>query len=105
MGWSQIARSAQHIVNADGQEPEPGRLTCFSGSAPRPGQLDDGPIIDQDVVRVDHRQSARDRERVGRDVERLVLRGRYRCTSTTARSSMAGARSCSETTVAQARPV
>jgi formyltetrahydrofolate deformylase len=35
--------------------------------------LDDGPIIDQDVVRVDHRQSAHDLERVGRDVERLVL--------------------------------
>jgi formyltetrahydrofolate deformylase len=36
-------------------------------------QLDDGPIIDQDVVRVDHRQSAADLRRVGRDVERLVL--------------------------------
>jgi len=36
-------------------------------------QLDAGPIIEQDVVRVDHRQSARDLERVGRDVERLVL--------------------------------
>jgi formyltetrahydrofolate deformylase len=36
-------------------------------------QLDDGPIIDQDVVRVDHRQSTRELERVGRDVERLVL--------------------------------
>jgi formyltetrahydrofolate deformylase len=36
-------------------------------------ELDAGPIIDQDVVRVDHRQSARDLERVGRDVERLVL--------------------------------
>ena len=36
-------------------------------------QLDDGPIIDQDIVRVDHRQSAKDLERVGRDVERLVL--------------------------------
>jgi formyltetrahydrofolate deformylase len=35
--------------------------------------LDDGPIIDQDVVRVDHRQSAQDLELVGRDVERLVL--------------------------------
>ena len=35
--------------------------------------LDDGPIIDQDVVRVDHRQSAEDLERVGRDIERLVL--------------------------------
>ena len=36
-------------------------------------ELDDGPIIDQDVVRADHRQSAHDLERVGRDVERLVL--------------------------------
>jgi formyltetrahydrofolate deformylase len=36
-------------------------------------QLDDGPIIDQDVVRVDHRQSAAGLERLGRDVERLVL--------------------------------
>jgi formyltetrahydrofolate deformylase len=36
-------------------------------------QLDDGPIIEQDVVRVDHRQSIGDLERVGRDIERLVL--------------------------------
>ena len=36
-------------------------------------QLDDGPIIEQDVVRVDHQQSAGELERVGRDVERLVL--------------------------------
>ena len=36
-------------------------------------ELDDGPIIDQDVVRVDHRHSAADLERVGRDIERLVL--------------------------------
>jgi formyltetrahydrofolate deformylase len=36
-------------------------------------QLDDGPIIDQDVVRVDHRQSPEELERVGRDVERMVL--------------------------------
>lgn len=35
--------------------------------------LDDGPIIDQDVVRVDHQLSVEDLERVGRDVERLVL--------------------------------
>ncbi len=35
--------------------------------------LDDGPIIDQDVVRVDHRQNAEDLARIGRDVERLVL--------------------------------
>jgi formyltetrahydrofolate deformylase len=35
--------------------------------------LDDGPIIDQDVVRVDHRQDPDALERVGRDIERLVL--------------------------------
>ncbi len=35
--------------------------------------LDDGPIIDQDVARVDHRHSTGDLERIGRDVERLVL--------------------------------
>jgi formyltetrahydrofolate deformylase len=36
-------------------------------------QLDDGPIVEQDVVRVDHRQSVPDLERVGRDIERFVL--------------------------------
>jgi formyltetrahydrofolate deformylase len=36
-------------------------------------QLDDGPIIEQDVVRVGHEQTVEDLERVGRDIERLVL--------------------------------
>jgi formyltetrahydrofolate deformylase len=36
-------------------------------------QLDAGPIIEQDVVRVDHRQGVDDLARVGRDIERLVL--------------------------------
>ena len=36
-------------------------------------QLDDGPIIDQDVVRVSHEHTPRELERMGRDVERLVL--------------------------------
>ena len=36
-------------------------------------RLDDGPIIDQDVVRVSHEHTPRELERVGRDVERLVL--------------------------------
>jgi formyltetrahydrofolate deformylase len=35
--------------------------------------LDDGPIIEQDVLRVDHRLSPEELERLGRDVERLVL--------------------------------
>lgn len=35
--------------------------------------LDDGPIIEQDIVRVDHNQATQDLERVGRDIERLVL--------------------------------
>jgi formyltetrahydrofolate deformylase len=36
-------------------------------------ELDAGPIIEQDVVRVDHRQSVRELERMGRDIERGVL--------------------------------
>ena len=35
--------------------------------------LDDGPIIEQDVVRVDHRHGVRDLARLGADVERAVL--------------------------------
>jgi formyltetrahydrofolate deformylase len=35
--------------------------------------LDQGPIIEQDVARVDHRMGPEDLVRVGRDVERLVL--------------------------------
>lgn len=36
-------------------------------------ELDGGPIIEQDVARVDHRQSVNELERIGRDIERLVL--------------------------------
>lgn len=35
--------------------------------------LDDGPIIDQDVIRVSHRDSVEDLIRKGRDIERIVL--------------------------------
>ena len=35
--------------------------------------LDEGPIIEQDVVRVDHRHSVDDLIRLGADVERAVL--------------------------------
>lgn len=35
--------------------------------------LDAGPIIEQGVERVDHRQSVAELERVGRDIERVVL--------------------------------
>jgi formyltetrahydrofolate deformylase len=35
--------------------------------------LDDGPIIEQDVVRVDHRHTVDDLRRLGADVERAVL--------------------------------
>jgi formyltetrahydrofolate deformylase len=35
--------------------------------------LDEGPIIEQDVVRVDHRHTAEDLVRLGADVERAVL--------------------------------
>ncbi|HLM17742.1 MAG TPA: formyltetrahydrofolate deformylase, partial [Acidimicrobiia bacterium] len=36
-------------------------------------ELDAGPIIEQDVARVDHADTVADLERVGRDVERVVL--------------------------------
>jgi formyltetrahydrofolate deformylase len=36
-------------------------------------QLDEGPIIEQDVVRVSHRDSVEDMVRKGRDLERVVL--------------------------------
>ena len=35
--------------------------------------LDAGPIIDQDVTRVSHRDEVADLMRIGRDIERLVL--------------------------------
>jgi len=35
--------------------------------------LDDGPIIDQDVIRVDHGDSPEEMARLGRDVEKAVL--------------------------------
>jgi formyltetrahydrofolate deformylase len=37
------------------------------------GELDAGPIIDQDVVRVGHEDEVPDLVRIGRDVERIVL--------------------------------
>ncbi|SFJ47648.1 formyltetrahydrofolate deformylase [Thermoflavimicrobium dichotomicum] len=36
-------------------------------------ELDQGPIIEQDVKRVDHRYSVEDLKRIGRDIERIVL--------------------------------
>ena len=36
-------------------------------------ELDEGPIIDQDVTRVSHRDETADLIRIGRDIERLVL--------------------------------
>jgi len=36
-------------------------------------QLDDGPIIDQEVVRVEHYHQPEDLLRLGRDCERLAL--------------------------------
>jgi formyltetrahydrofolate deformylase len=36
-------------------------------------ELDAGPIIEQDVVRIDHRSSVEDMVRLGADVERMVL--------------------------------
>ena len=35
--------------------------------------LDAGPIIEQDVARVSHRHTVAELERIGRDIERVVL--------------------------------
>ena len=43
--------------------------TCHYVSA----ELDAGPIIDQDVIRVDHADSPADMVRLGRDIEKAVL--------------------------------
>src|SRR5690606_2766755 len=40
--------------------------------------LDEGPIIEQDVIRVSHRDSVRDLQRKGADVDRLPLDGAVR---------------------------
>jgi formyltetrahydrofolate deformylase len=37
------------------------------------GELDEGPIIDQDVVRITHRETVDDLVRKGRDLEKVVL--------------------------------
>lgn len=36
-------------------------------------ELDDGPIIEQDVIRISHRDSVHDLEQKGRDLEKIVL--------------------------------
>jgi formyltetrahydrofolate deformylase len=36
-------------------------------------ELDAGPIIEQDVARISHRQDVAELERIGRDIERVVL--------------------------------
>ena len=41
--------------------------------------LDEGPIIEQDVVRVDHSMKPRELERLGQDVESTVLNRAVRC--------------------------
>ena len=35
--------------------------------------LDEGPIIEQDVIRVSHRHAITELARLGRDIERVVL--------------------------------
>jgi len=41
--------------------------------------LDEGPIIEQDVIRIDHGDSVEDLVRYGRDIERAVLARGLRC--------------------------
>ena len=50
--------------------------------------LDDGPIIEQDVVRISHRDTLDDLLHKGRDLEKLCSRARCAGTSRTASCSM-----------------
>jgi formyltetrahydrofolate deformylase len=42
-------------------------------------ELDEGPIIEQDVIRVGHRDTVEDLVRKGRDLEEIVLARAVRC--------------------------
>jgi formyltetrahydrofolate deformylase len=44
-------------------------------------ELDEGPIIEQDIVRISHKDTLQDLVRKGRDLERLVLARALRCHS------------------------
>ena len=50
-----------------------GFLPSFRGARPYHPELDAGPIIDQDVIRVDHADSPARMVRLGRDIEKAVL--------------------------------
>ncbi|STO36914.1 Formyltetrahydrofolate deformylase [[Flavobacterium] thermophilum] len=56
--------------------------------------LDEGPIIEQDVARVDHRHHPDDLRRIGRLIEKTVLAGRSNGIWKTGSSSMETKRSC-----------
>ena len=63
------------FVGADPYQQAAGRGVKLIGATAHyvTAELDAGPIIEQDIVRVDHRSSADDLRRLGRHVERAVL--------------------------------
>ena len=62
VGANPYARAAERGVKLIG-------ATCHYVTA----NLDEGPIIEQDVVRVDHGDSADDMKKMGQDVEKITL--------------------------------
>ena len=60
---------ADHVLSDDGAVIELRRNVVSRGA----DQLDDGPIIAQDVIRISHRDSVQDLVRKGKDLEKLVL--------------------------------
>lgn len=62
MGANPYNRAAERGVKLIG-------ATCHYVTA----NLDEGPIIEQDVVRVDHADSANDMKKMGQDVEKITL--------------------------------
>ena len=62
VGANPYARAAERGVKLIG-------ATCHYVTA----DLDEGPIIEQDVVRVDHADSAEDMKKMGQDIEKITL--------------------------------
>ena len=62
VGANPYARAAERGVKLIG-------ATCHYVTA----NLDEGPIIEQDVVRVDHADTAEDMKKMGQDVEKITL--------------------------------
>jgi len=68
-----LFRHGANVVDLDQHSTEEEPATYFMRLEFQTDGLDAGPIIDQDVARVSHRDSVDDLKALGRDLERRVL--------------------------------